>query len=139
MGVKGTSAVLKSLAKFERDASQEVRNVINAAALSIQGDAIKLIQRGDKTGNAYTKGGKTHIASAPGEAPATDTGSLVASIKVKQASTDKAYVYAEAEYAPMLEFGTTRMDERPFMRPAVKMNEKKFTKLLQDAIKGLGR
>jgi phage gpG-like protein len=73
---------------------------------------------GAKSGRVYPhKGGKMHQASAPGEAPAIDTGNLVNSIQV-QVSGFTGIVYTNTEYAPVLEFGGAKMAARPFFTPA---------------------
>lgn len=96
-----------------------VANAIRVTALAVEGDAIKSIQRGTKTGRAYPRGEKTHIASAPGEAPATDTGELVASIKnVTEITPEFARVGSDKDYGAYLEFGTMKIKERPWLRPA---------------------
>lgn len=73
-----------------------------------------------KTGKVYRRRGVLHQASAPGEAPASDTGRLVGSILTHYENGGlTGIVSAAAEYASYLEFGTVRMEPRPFMRPAL--------------------
>ena len=54
----------------------EVVKAVEAGALDIRQTAIDSIRGGPKTGvvRKVTKAGKTHQASAPGEAPPNDTG-----------------------------------------------------------------
>ena len=73
----------------------------------------------EKTGRAYKRGEKEHVASAPGEAPATDMGFLVNTIATeKNEDGTGAVTYTTAEYAVPLEFGSVRMASRPFFTPA---------------------
>ena len=76
-----------------------------------------------------------HRASAPGETPAVDTGNLVNSIKselVSSSDTDAwANVGTGVEYAEYLEFGTSRMEARPFMRPAYDENVEQITETVK--------
>lgn len=76
---------------------------------------------GPKSGRIYkvSRTGKLHQASAPGEAPAIDTGNLVNSIKHERAGEEGARTYTHTEYAAHLEFGTAKMAPRPFMTPAM--------------------
>lgn len=75
----------------------------------------KRSMEGIKSGIAYG----THIASAPGEAPAIDTGLLRASIQAKRITYAQTWVVnAGTDYAEGLEFGTPRIAPRPFMLPA---------------------
>lgn len=76
-----------------------------------------------------------HRASAPGETPAVDTGNLVNSIKselVSSSDTDAwANVGTGVEYAEYLEFGTSRMESRPYMRPAYDENVEQITETVK--------
>jgi hypothetical protein len=77
----------------------------------------------------FTKNGKVvprgtrmipHRASAPYEPPAVDTGALRASYghNVKRmVSGGTLTVGSGSEYAPLLEYGTSRMAPRPHLRP----------------------
>lgn len=86
------------------------------AAHDVEARAKVAIQTGAKTGRMYGR----HQASAPGEAPATDTGHLVNSIHVDAGPGElAAEVVVGAEYGAYLEFGTTDMAPRPFLGPAV--------------------
>ena len=82
--------------------------------------AIRAIQTGPKTGRVYRRRGVSHQASAPGEAPASDTGALVQRSSTRYEPNDlRGVVSFHAAYAALLEFGTTRMEPRPFLRPAL--------------------
>lgn len=59
-----------------------------------------------------------HIPSKPGDPPHRDTGHLQGEIKFELVNQLEAQVTSEAEYAAALEFGTSRMAARPYMRPA---------------------
>lgn len=95
------------------------RGVVEATELVI-GEATRLIVSTPKSGRIYRRRGIAHQASAPGEAPATDTGRLVQS---GRAVYDQANLLGLAtwstQYAPYLEFGTENMAPRPFARPAL--------------------
>jgi HK97 gp10 family phage protein len=76
-----------------------------------------------------------HRASAPGETPAVETGNLVNSINTQLASSSDTNATAEVgtgvEYAEFLEFGTSRMEARPFMRPAIDNNLTKIQETIR--------
>lgn len=76
-----------------------------------------------KGGRFYA--GTGHQASYPGEAPAIDTGNLANSLYVRRIKLGEWEVGATAEYAPHLEFGTTRMEARPFFVRSIKEVGKK--------------
>jgi len=82
--------------------------------------AVRLVQSGPKTGEVYTRGGVKHQASAPGEPPASDTGTLV-----QRSGTEYDHgrlvgaVVFRTKYAEALELGTENMEPRPFLRPSL--------------------
>lgn len=79
--------------------------------------------------------GKGHIPSAPGEPPNRDTGQLDQSVQAKKTGELTAETSASAPYAAALEFGTSKMEERPFMRPATQKNRAKIERLARAAVK----
>lgn len=94
---------------------QFMRGVVKATE-AVRTEAIRLIVYGEKTGRMYGK----HRASAPGEAPASDTGYLVNSIRTRyDVVALTGTVVVGAEYGRFLEFGTQNMEPRPFLRPAL--------------------
>jgi hypothetical protein len=125
---RDTAAWLQGYAK---KAEAEIAKAVTATALLINGDIKEAIQKGPKTGRTYTRGtgqnlSREHTASAPGEAPATDTGTLVSSIVFKQESKLTATVSSRLAYAYYLEFGTSRIDPRPAWVPAVEKMRPRF-------------
>lgn len=78
--------------------------------------------------------GKGHVPSKPGEPPNADTHVLDRSIETVAVGPLKVEVSANAPYAAFQEFGTSRMAERPYMRPAVEKNRVAVTKLVSDAV-----
>lgn len=74
-----------------------------------------------KTGKLYkvSKRGRLHQASAPGQAPAVDTGLLTGSINGAFPTATTGIITISAEYAEYLERGTSRMARRPFVEPAI--------------------
>lgn len=102
----------------EKQLSQFVRKV----AVDIQAKIIDLM-RAPKHGVVFkTKAGRTRQRSAPGEAPAIQTGALVNSIAqgLSFPSATTAILSSPLEYAEFLEEGTDRMEARPYARPAIK-------------------
>jgi len=64
---------------------------------------------------------RKYTASSPGEYPATATGTLKKTIrwKVENEGTELVgKVGSEQEYAPALEYGTSKMKPRTFLRPS---------------------
>ena len=61
---------------------------------------------------------RTVTVSAPGTAPNTDTGDLVASTGTTILRRNQTETYASASHADDLEYGTAKMAPRPAMKPA---------------------
>jgi HK97 gp10 family phage protein len=98
---------------------RRLSGVVRKNALKVERNAKKSIQTGTKSGRTYKRGTRTHQASAPGEAPATDTANLVNSVQTQMnPGALEATITVGAEYAADLEYGTRTMDARPFMTPA---------------------
>jgi hypothetical protein len=100
---------------FQRNITAEVSKIVRQATLMIESNAKIAIQTGPKTGRTYRRRGRTHRASARGEAPASDTGFLVGSIESNFPSALTGIVTVGAEYARMLE----EILDRPFVQPAI--------------------
>lgn len=87
----------------------------------IEKETVRQILNTPKTGKLYRRRGIVHQASAPGEAPASDTGRLVNSRTIEDYPSDlKGVLTYRTEYAAFLEFGTAKMEARPFADLSVK-------------------
>lgn len=79
--------------------------------------AVYLITHGPKTGRIYHRRGVSHQASAPGEAPASDTGTLVNARRIDLHDKDlSARLIFTSKHAPAMEHGTLHIRPRPFAR-----------------------
>lgn len=104
--------------------------VVRAAGFNIN-ERIQRNFRGPKSGRWY--GG--HRASAPGEAPAIDTGAYASSIRVEALDPFHAIVATNSEQGPYLEFGTRRMEPRPHFSPAAREERPEFEKAVASAMR----
>lgn len=102
-------ARLKALAGA--DVVKSTKRVLYDGSDMIRAEAFRSIS----AGSVY---GKNHVPSAPGEPPNRDTGVLQAHIENRMVSDLEAEVSSNAPYAAPLEFGTSKMAARPYMRPA---------------------
>jgi HK97 gp10 family phage protein len=108
-----------------------------AGAMLVE-QAAKLSMGEAKSGRMYG----AHQASAPGEAPAVDTGLLLNSIQSELVETSATSALAQAgvagaEYGEALEYGTARILPRPYMRPALDNNEDRIVAGVRDALEAL--
>lgn len=124
------------MAKFEWFGDSVKAKLVGTAAKNVQlagvylKSKIKLKLSGNRSGRVYrVPGTKTlYTASAPGEAPASRTGTLRNAIVMKvtkTVNTVAAHVGPkklgpDPGYAFYLEFGTRKMSPRPFLRPVFK-------------------
>jgi len=137
--VENTQAVADALRKYGKDAEREIGRAIDKMGLAVTSDVKRKIQRGPKTGVIYNRRGKQHRASAPGEAPATDTGTLVSSIYTSKINPLTIEVGSRLEYAYYLEFRTINIEPRPSWQPAIEENRAKFNDWIEDALRKAAR
>jgi len=82
--------------------------------------AVDLITSPPKTGRIYRRRGVAHQASAPGEAPASDRGSLVSMRHIELLGSElAARLTFTSAHAKPLEDGTRNMEPRPFAKRAL--------------------
>jgi hypothetical protein len=134
--VENIDAVSQALRQYGARAEQAIGQAVQATGLEVLTDIKKRIQRGPKTGRTYLRGTVSHRASAPGEAPATDTGALVSSVAYSKVNELTAQIESRLPYATFLEFGTVNMDPRPSWQPSV---DAAAPKLQQRVTAALGR
>jgi len=145
MTVKGLPRLSVKLKKLEREYVKSVNNVLAEGALRIEGEMVESIQKGPKTGRRYKRGQVFHQASSPGQAPASDTGTLAnRSISTRKTRKGRSYFIGVnkgggLKYAKSLEFGTRKMAPRPFVRPAFKKWEPKIKKVLRQKLKTVAK
>ena len=111
---------------------------LNESAALVQAEAQRLIADPPKTGRIYKKYNprRTHQASAPGQAPATDLGTLINSIVIDRADLPRGRIViaATAEHARHLEYGTRKMAPRPFLRRALRNSQGRILALFRAAL-----
>jgi hypothetical protein len=127
------------------DIRQAAGEAVMKTALDVDRDIKKRIQGGPKSGTVYSRSRglnrRTHQASAPYQAPATDTGALVQSITFRRVDLLTSVVFPQgpgAAYARRLELGGTvngvYIAPRPAWRPAVAKAMPKFKSRLETAL-----
>lgn len=98
-------------------APQKAGQLVRALAIEGRNKAVMLIHDSPATGRTYQRGSISHTASSPGNPPRTDTGALINSITIANEGRFTQSINVGAEYGPHLEYGTDRMEARPFMGP----------------------
>lgn len=99
---------------------REVMVAVVNGAEGVLAEGNSLIQSPPKTGRIYRRRGVSHQASAPGEPPASDTGRLVNSGRTEfDVPKLLGRVIWSTDYAEPLEYGTQKMEPRPYARVAL--------------------
>ena len=139
--VQGLANLNKVLNLRNAKIQKALKTAVKKGAVMIHRDAVMSVQRGPKTGRKYGK----HRASAPGEAPASDTGRLASSIVMIEEDAGLSWrILAKTKYALYLEFGTQgrvmdggrvgRIEPRPFMLPAFEKNKAAIDAMIRKAV-----
>ena len=133
----------KKLDKYlNQNPSKNAKKAVGRGVMLVKGTAQESITAGGKSGIEYQKYNprRIHRASKEGEAPASDTGFLVANISMNvKTETDGSVVgqiISSAPYSYWLEFGHpardgTFVEARPFMQPALEKNKKKIINIFK--------
>lgn len=128
MPLKGARAHIRRLnALASAETEKEIGAALFAAGEMIQVEAQISITRGAVSG-------KNHVASKPGEPPNADTHVLANNIETTQPGRTRVIVSSNAPYSAPLEFGTSKMAARPFMRPARDKMKPQAKRLVEQAL-----
>jgi len=125
---------VNNLPRIRAEITDGLSRVVRKAALDIVAHAQTEMAR-PKSGRIYWRGGYAHFASAPGEAPAIDTGALVNSFRVVQETPRRAIVGVAAEHGVYTEEGTSRMEPRPYLRPAAEAVWPEFERAVREVVR----
>lgn len=106
---------------------QQVARALYAAGQLIELDAERSITAGAVSGAG-------HVPSLPGQAPNADTHFLDSNIETRIGGPGVVEIVSLAPYSAALEFGTSRISPRPFMKPAAERNRRKVVELVGEAV-----
>jgi len=126
MTAKQHSQRLKNMAQ---NTAQEVLRKLYVAGQLIENDAERSITAGSVSGAG-------HVPSAPGQPPSRDSGLLDGSIEteIRGSNPPTVAVTSRAPYASALEYGTSKMAPRPYMRPATERNRDDVARMVGEAV-----
>lgn len=132
----GQRELEQALLKYGDRAEDQIVQEAHDAANNIERVVQRAYRSGTATGRAYprTKRGGVHVASAPGQPPAADTGRWGVAIYVDHLPKE-GVVGNSAEYASALEYGTRKMAARPIWRPTAEAEGKDFYQRVIDALR----
>lgn len=135
MAVRNTSRLIRKLNRLPLDARDGIGKALTVSVVELDAYAKQKIQGGSRSGRVYRRRTVTHRASAPGEFPKTDRGQLVASLFFRVAGNKlSAYFGTKLAYGRYLEFGTSRMAARPWLRPTFRAKRDSIRSRVADAV-----
>lgn len=128
--ITGAKAHSDRLRRMAADAAKVTLRSLYLAGQEIELEAERSITEGSISG-------KNHVPSAPGQPPNADTRDLDTKIETVIVAQNPPRVNVEAysDHAVPLEFGTSKMAERPFMRPAVAKKKARVSELVGRAVR----
>lgn len=146
--IEGLEELRAEMRRINAGVDEVVTQAEDATAIAIRARAIKSFHNGPASGRIYPtvtgRRGKPHQASAPGQAPMSDTGVLAGRTKAGSAAEIKwerdrkgALTGTDVKYGLWLEIGTAKMAPRPWLVPAVEAELPEFRKRLVAAIRRL--
>lgn len=129
MTISGDKKHTDRLKRMAQQTAKEVLQKLYLAGQEIELTAEQGIIQGSVSGSG-------HVPSAPGEYPNRDTGVLDGNIETEIVASDPptVTVTSRAPYAAHLEYGTSKMAPRPYMRPSVEKNRKRVAQLVGEAV-----
>jgi len=157
LNLTGVKPLNRKLDSLKVEANAITKQMISTTAAATRDNAVNGIKRPPKTGEVYTtrfytnKQGRAipygtrpaHQASAPGQYPADDTGLLAANINITTTNLGlTARVGTPLMYGRYLEYGTSKMHARPWLRPSLQRTRTegrgRFRTLVGNMIRSLG-
>lgn len=161
--INGLKEVQNAIRSYKGDISRQIDLITKSAAVTALSDVRKAIDLGPKTGIVYyripgpkymtvRKGAEDgppvaffraqgkqnmslrHQSSAAGQAPATDTGSLLRSLYFKAFGPANFAIGSDIPYSYYLEFGTRKIAARKAWIPAIERTIPKMLKRVNIAI-----
>lgn len=128
-----SNELVKNLERRSETMEKDLLKAVERSTREVMNTAKQGIHGPPKSGVMRASDG--HIASAPGEYPASDTGHLASMIAHKLYETKyEGRVTSSAKYGVYLEYGTMNMAARPFMFPSLEKNRRKILKRFKDAV-----
>lgn len=127
--IKGVDRHKQRLRAMREQTPREVARRLYIVGQEIEIDAEVSITRGSISG-------PNHVPSRPGEPPNADTRRLDTSTETVLVSQNppEVHVISNAPYSAALEYGTSKMLERPFMRPAAQRKRRRAVEVVGEAV-----
>lgn len=139
---KQIDAAIEKLSKTKKQLKSNIGQAVADVCLKVQNEC-QMGMTNTNVNNAVSYGKRKHHPSLPNEYPAVDYGDLRRSITIEVEENDDTAkgrvgsVITNPPYPTYLEYGTSKMRPRPWLRPSVEKNEeftrKRFEKAMKDS------
>ena len=136
--LKGLKKTKSKNESRKKDVVRITKRVLTSCAADVMNTALESIKN-KGTGRVYERYNprRSHQASAPDMPPATDTGflgqNISMNVKTRSDGAVVAQIVSAAPYSKALEYGTTEIHQRPFMRPALTKNRRNINRKFRNA------
>lgn len=139
--IEGLAALYAALDGATAELDAAIGGVLDATGLEVRSEIIRRYNSGPATGRIYQKYNprRTHQASAPGQAPMSDTGRLANATTYKKDRPLAVAVENRLEYATALEYGTRTIRARPVWRQVALEAEPKLKRRLETTVAAFTR
>ncbi len=137
--LKGIRLVLQPKRLMARVGSRLEKNM-DVATVFVRDEVKKKLNRGQPTRTLRSGSVIGLDPSTPGEPPKKITAQLQNAIRtkvVRRKNTIIGLVGTDLKKAKWLEFGTSKMKPRPFLRPTLSENRRKIGRVVAQGVKGL--
>jgi HK97 gp10 family phage protein len=134
MSIRTKNTRIRNEDKILKQYESQLKQIIAAGGQMVMNEAKQSVQSHGSSGRTYTKynPNRVHTASADGKTPNSDTGYLANNIYlVIDADKKGCEIESRAEYSEFLEFGTSKMQPRPFLQPALESKRQKIKSLFR--------
>lgn len=118
----------------EQQVRMRIDRAVHEAAEQFAQDVKLNMIRSKPRGRAYRRFGKIHIASAPGQPPARDTGRLINSIKSVKRAVGFWETGVGASYGLRLDIPLPVGLGRPFFASVLKANRDHYVEIMRDTL-----
>lgn len=127
MVMRGIERHRRRLLALAAGAERVAGRVVFVGADMVRAEAFRGVSAGSVSG-------RNHVASTPGEYPNRDTGGLQNGFKTEKTGPLSAEFRSEAPHSVPLEYGTSKMEARPHVRPARDTAEPRIQALFAEEI-----
>ncbi|MBL7685545.1 MAG: hypothetical protein JNK65_05890 [Deltaproteobacteria bacterium] len=126
--------ILKKVREMDPQVLRGLEIGLKQGAFFLEARIKRALSQSGRGGKVYKRGEKSHVASAPGQAPAVDSGRLLNSIRTDFKGINDVRIGSDVIYASFLEKGTSKMGSRPYLSRVINENPNAIEEIILKAI-----